>query len=162
VLVIGYGNVLRGDDGVGVRVAEAVAAWRRPGVEVHVVHQLTPELAEAVAGARLVVFVDARLVPGGVDLRLQALMPAAGSVGLGHMTDPPWLLGLAQALYGSCPPAWLVMVPGIDFGAGEQLSPTASRALQDAIGVIARLLEPTRLRTDSVVDHGYAACEARL
>ena len=32
ILVIGYGNTLRGDDGVGPKVAEAVAALALPGV----------------------------------------------------------------------------------------------------------------------------------
>jgi hydrogenase maturation protease len=162
VLVIGYGNVLRGDDGLGVRVAEAVAAWRRPGVEVHAVHQLTPELAEAVAGARLVVFVDARPAAGCTDVRVQRLMPAGAGVGLGHSSDPTWLLGLAEALYGSCPQASLVTVPGSCFRAGVQLSPTAAGALKDAVGVVAGFLEPTPHQIDSVVDPDHAASPARL
>jgi hydrogenase maturation protease len=44
LLVIGYGNELRSDDGVGPRVARAVAEWRLPGVEAIAVHQLTLEL----------------------------------------------------------------------------------------------------------------------
>src|SRR5947209_7059306 len=32
VLVIGYGNELRGDDGVGPCVARTVASWQRPGL----------------------------------------------------------------------------------------------------------------------------------
>jgi len=31
-LIIGYGNTLRGDDGAGPRVAEAVAGWGLPNV----------------------------------------------------------------------------------------------------------------------------------
>ena len=58
-LVIGYGNTLRGDDGIGPAVAEAVAALGLPGVRVIVAHQLTPELAADLADAQLVVFVDA-------------------------------------------------------------------------------------------------------
>jgi hydrogenase maturation protease len=141
MLVMGYGNVLRGDDGAGIRIAETVAAWGSPGVEVYAVHQLTPELAEPVAAARVVVFVDARLTADGADVRVQSLTPATGSAGLGHTSDPRFLLGLAQALYGRCPPAWLVTVPGTDFEAGRQLSPTAASALQDALGEMAQLLE---------------------
>jgi hydrogenase maturation protease len=160
ILVIGYGSVLRGDDGLGVRVAEVVAAWRWPGVEVHAVHQLTPELAEVVAGARLVVFVDARPAAGCTEVRVQDVMPAAEGVGFGHTSDPSWLLGLAQALYGWCPQASLVTVPGICFRAGVELSPTAAGALKHAVAVVAGLLEPARLRADSVVDRDHAACEA--
>jgi len=46
VLVIGYGNTLRGDDGLGQRAAEALAQRALPdGVEVLSCHQLTIELA---------------------------------------------------------------------------------------------------------------------
>ena len=60
VLIIGYGNPLRGDDGVGWRVAEAVAAALPDGAaEVLTVHQLTPELAELMSRADRVIFIDA-------------------------------------------------------------------------------------------------------
>jgi Ni,Fe-hydrogenase maturation factor len=59
--VIGYGNTLRTDDGVGPYVATAVASWGLPGVVSVGVHQLTPELSELLASAELAVFVDARL-----------------------------------------------------------------------------------------------------
>ena len=52
VLVIGYGNELRGDDGVGPRVARELSP--RLGVSFGVsaidVHQLMPELAGAAGG----------------------------------------------------------------------------------------------------------------
>ena len=46
LLVIGYCNTLRSDDGVGPRVAEAVEALDLPGVRAIVRGLLTPELAE--------------------------------------------------------------------------------------------------------------------
>src|SRR5512138_3332741 len=57
-LVLGYGNTLRGDDGVGWRVAEAFARIA-PDVEVRAVHQLSPELAEVASHYDAAVFVDA-------------------------------------------------------------------------------------------------------
>ena len=59
LLVIGIGNPLRGDDGVGPRLAaeaEALAPrprrGREPDLAVRAVQQLTPELAPEVAEAR--------------------------------------------------------------------------------------------------------------
>jgi len=60
-LIIGYGNTLRGDDGAGPRVAEVVAGWSLPNVRAISAAQLTPELAEALAGAEVVIFVDAQV-----------------------------------------------------------------------------------------------------
>lgn len=64
---------LRGDDGVGPLVAETVAGWGLPGVRALAVQQLVPELAEMVAAASLVVFVEAGPGPegGGVGLHCE-------------------------------------------------------------------------------------------
>ena len=53
LLVIGYGNVLRHDDGVGPRVAEAIEELNLPGVRTLVCQQLSPEHAEPVARAQI-------------------------------------------------------------------------------------------------------------
>src|SRR5919198_4121190 len=66
VLVVGYGSSLRGDDGLGWHAAALLAADPRlAGAEVLARHQLTPELAEDVSRAALVVLVDARADGGG-------------------------------------------------------------------------------------------------
>jgi Ni,Fe-hydrogenase maturation factor len=59
ILIIGYGNTLRGDDGAGQRVAEMVSEWGLDEVRSLSVHQLTPELAEPISTAKLAIFVDA-------------------------------------------------------------------------------------------------------
>ncbi len=72
VLVIGYGNSLRADDGAGPRVAELLEADPRLGGAVIVaVHQLSPELADDLRSAGLVVLVDATTdaAPGAVVVR---------------------------------------------------------------------------------------------
>jgi hydrogenase maturation protease len=128
-LVIGYGNELRRDDGVGPCIARAVADWGLPDVCALAVHQLTPELAEALAGAREVFFVDAA---AGADVAVQVhpVPPDAGSLPLGHISSAAELLALAEALYGRRPRAWLVSVPARDFDFGEGLSPTAARGME--------------------------------
>jgi Ni,Fe-hydrogenase maturation factor len=71
VLVVGYGNSLRGDDGAGWHAAARLAADPRlTGARVLARHQLTPELAAEVATASLVVLVDATTdaPPGSVLL----------------------------------------------------------------------------------------------
>ncbi len=69
LLVIGYGNPLRGDDGVGPAVSGAIAVLGLPGVRALSVHQLTPELAAEAAGARVAVFVDAAVDSTEVEMR---------------------------------------------------------------------------------------------
>ena len=69
-LIIGYGNTLRGDDGVGPRVAETVAALNLPGVRALVCPMLMPEIADPISRAHTVIFVDAAVdAPREVQLR---------------------------------------------------------------------------------------------
>ena len=74
-LVIGIGNTLRQDDGVGWRVAEALAARVEAGalvgLEALAVQQLTPELVEPIAAAGALVLVDA-VITGGETTAIPA------------------------------------------------------------------------------------------
>jgi hydrogenase maturation protease len=137
VLVIGYGNPLRGDDGIGAAIATEVAALGLPGVEVRVVHQLTPELAADLADARLAVFVDA--AAGGEPVAAVRLEAAADDV-ITHAVDPRGLLALAGAAFGRTPEAWLVTAAGADFGFGDTLSPTGREHARLARGWVERLI----------------------
>jgi hydrogenase maturation protease len=140
LLVIGYGNTLRSDDGAGVRVAEAIAACHPPGVTALAVHQLTPEIAERLAGAERAVFVDARWAEAGRDIAISPLEPSSSIRPAGHTSDPRSLLALARSLYGEAPRAWLITVPAVDFSLGEDLSPTASHGVELAIRLIGGIL----------------------
>jgi len=139
LLVIGYGNELRGDDASGPCVARRVADWGRPEVDGLAVHQLTPELAAALAGAEVVVFVDARVEDGGREVCLRRLEAGPGTV-MGHTSDPRWLLALAEALHGRRPEAWLATIPAADFGLGGRLSATATAGVAVALRQIDRLV----------------------
>lgn len=137
LLVIGYGNTLRSDDGAGVLVAEAVASWGHPIVRALAVRQLTPELAEGLAGTRRVIFVDARLAEAGTELAITGLEPASSHHQAGHVSDPRTLLALARSLYDRCAEAWLLTIPGVDFSIGEGTSATAAKGIEQALDRIA-------------------------
>lgn len=140
-IIVGYGNPLRGDDGIGPRVAEAVAEWRLPDVRAVAVHQLTPELAEPLAAADRAIFVDARVDHLGEATRVQLLEPAGAATAIGHTGDPRSLLALAQAAFGRHPHAWSITVPATNLTLGEGLSPTAARGIDAALRQIALLLK---------------------
>jgi hydrogenase maturation protease len=137
VLVIGYGNELRGDDGAGPAAARAVAG--RPGIRAVDVHQLTPELVEEMAEVERVIFVDADASGMGAvhSRRLTPRLDAAP----GHALDPAGLLGLTEWLHGHAPPAWLVMVPGERFDLGAGLSPRTAAGVAQAVELIDWLAE---------------------
>lgn len=147
-LVVGYGNALRGDDGVGPWVAETFAALAPPDVRVLSLHQLTPELAEALSEAEIAIFVDAHLAEPGAGVAVNRLQPATTAEPLGHQFDPARLLALSQALYAAAPQAYLVMIPAASFEMAESLSPLAQTGANAALDLIRHILsgELSRVR----------------
>jgi hydrogenase maturation protease len=139
-LVIGYGNTLRRDDGVGPGVAESIEALGLPEVRALACALLTPELAEPVARARVVVFVDAA-VDAPREVQLRSLKPADSPRILAHAADPPTLLALARDVFGHAPQAWLLTIPIEDLGIGEELSALARRGSETAVQEILRLAQ---------------------
>lgn len=143
--VIGYGNLLRGDDGVGPAVAELMAA-RHPGLRTLAIPMLVPELAAELADATVVVFVDARegATPGGV--RTQWLT-AAGTMGaFGHLLSPGALVALALLLYGRCADAFQVTVDAAQFEVGSPLSPAVTQAIPLAADAVFEILSRSSVR----------------
>lgn len=141
LLVIGYGNELRCDDGVGPKVAAALDELNLPGVHALVCHQLTPELAEPISAARAVVFVDAA-VDDSTEVQLRKLEPVEGAPLTAHASDPRSLLALGRQLFGRCPLAWWLTIPVEDLGFGERLSPLAQRGFATALAELRRLAQP--------------------
>jgi hydrogenase maturation protease len=136
-LLIGYGNPLRGDDGVGWHVADAVldAAPATARIRVITALQLTPELAEDVAAARTVVFVDAACDAEPGTVRVREIHPAAGPPAgfTQHQFDPASLLWLAEHVFGRSPAsAVLITVGAADFPCEQRLSPAVSAAVLPA------------------------------
>ncbi len=132
VLIIGYGNTLRGDDAAGVRAAESIRE-RAAGVEVLVVHELQPELAETIACRQLVIFVDAS--EKTTSLSRQPLSPSADAPAIrSHHFSPGQLLALSRTLYGSSPSAaWLFEIPACSFNFGDGLSEKTAAATEECV-----------------------------
>ena len=144
VLIVGYGNPLRSDDGFGWHAARLLAADPRlAGARVLTLHQLTPELATDIASASLVVLVDASVVdgaPGSVAVR--SIQPRQDSpLSWSHHLDPAALAGLAHALYDHVPPIVLISVAGAAFADGDWLSPALQRALPEVVDRVARVVK---------------------
>jgi hydrogenase maturation protease len=151
ILIVGYGNRLRCDDGAGPAVADAIAPWvdaSRLGGRVTVIeaHQLLPELAAELAIAAAVLFVDAALTPSTDP----ALPPVAAPVPLawsetaaptvGHGSQPVDLLALAKALYDRAPAAWILPIPVADFCFSDRPSAAGQVAIDAAIVQVKRFI----------------------
>jgi hydrogenase maturation protease len=131
VVILGFGNPLRGDDGAGWRVAEA-AAQRWPGLIVCTGQQLVPEWAAELTEADLAYFVDASLEVD--EAELEALSTDGYPAPIeGHDLAPAQLLLLTHAVFGRAPRAFVLHVPAVNFDFGETLSPVAAHGVRRAV-----------------------------
>lgn len=143
LLLIPYGNPLRGDDGTGWRVADELAG---EGVDencsIRPMHQLTPEMAEDISHAKVVIFVDASSEGEPGDINCHPLKPCTtGEMFNYHNMTPSRLLGLSLKLYGQCPKAFLLTLTGENFSFGDDLSPTCARMLPELIRRVRELID---------------------
>jgi len=147
-LVIGIGNTLRRDDGLGAWLALQIAEWRLPSVTTCVVRQLTPELVIEIAKHDRVLFLDASELENSP--RMLEVEPTTGVNRLGHAFSPEDLLALTDRLGIRRPRAWMVAVAGSDFGFGEGLSADAERSGREVLADIGKLLRENKLCPKSV------------
>lgn len=137
-IVICSGNPLRGDDGLGWHVAQALTEAGLDRLEVIVCHQLTPELAETLGHSRLAIFVDASVGSPPGALALRVLEPLTRSESFTHHLEPAQLLGLARELYGRAPRAVIISVGAETLGFAQGLSPAVEASIPRVLEAIRR------------------------
>ncbi len=151
ILVIGYGNSLRQDDGAGLILAELIEQAchaRHLPVKRICVHQLMPELALELAHNKVsaVIFADTRVASTTATekplppVQISPLAVDSNSPSVGHHLTPATLLIYANMLYHQQPPAWIATVPGFKFDHGEHFSPSTKYTLDSAKPIITNWL----------------------
>lgn len=148
-LIVGFGNTLRGDDGAGWKAAQLLVEDPRvDGAVIVARHQLTPELAEDISRAGLVVLIDARrdsLPTGSVAVSMVRPKPNRVSSRLStHDLDPSALVGLAERMFGPAPPVVLVSVSAAKLDHGDRLSPEMRAAMPAVLDAVVRAAHETR------------------
>lgn len=134
VLVLGYGNPGRLDDGLGPAFCDALARLAPAGVEVRSAMQLAVEDAARAARFATVIFVDASL-PDGQPFTFEPVTDGSGRVAFSsHTSSPGDVVALARTLFDAPVRGWTLAIRGARFqGFGEELSPTARDHLQEAL-----------------------------
>jgi hydrogenase maturation protease len=107
LLVIGYGNPGRADDGLGPALAAGLEALRIPGLTVESDYQLSIEHAAMAAGHDVVVFADADPLSDG-PFYLRRVDPAPGGRFTSHNVSPGEVLHLARTCFNASPEGYLL------------------------------------------------------
>ncbi len=166
ILIVAWGNTLRGDDGLGPAVAEAIQRQTSdPRITFQISHQPVPEMAEDISRADLVFFIDARVPQQGAQtgqIHIEPGKPAApddaSQQAMTHQWGPATLLLLAQQLFHRVPNAWVCSVTAGSFEPGETLSPPVQAAVPRLVSHIMDVVD-TYLKGGN--DGFQQACDGR-
>ncbi len=145
ILVIGYGNTIRGDDSAGIRAAEAIAE-HLPGIGCITIHQLMPEQAEPIAASDIVFFLDAHA--GIQHLHVRLIKPGVQcDQPQTHFISPDALLSLSRELYGRAPAkAYVIGIPATTFDFSESLSEPTRRNVEECVRLVEKMISDDQLK----------------
>ncbi len=135
LLVLGYGNPGRQDDGLGPAAAERIEALGLPGVTVDADYQLNIEDAAAVAEHDAVVFVDASL-SGPEPMQWRPLAAASEITFTSHSVSAESVLAASKRHFGATPEAWVLGIRGYAFEFAEGMTPKALANLEQAVAFL--------------------------
>lgn len=140
VLVLGYGNPGRQDDGLGCAAAEAIAALGLAGVRTSAGYQLAIEDAYDASECAAVIFIDASR-SGAEPFSVEAVLPSTElTCFASHDVRPELIIGLCRRVYGRSPDASLIGIRGYAFGFDEGLTGRAQANLESALAYIRSML----------------------
>jgi hydrogenase maturation protease len=143
ILVYGYGNPGRQDDGLGNAFVDAMQAWAEQqglrNLRFDSNYQLNIEDADNIAGQDIVLFVDASQEEIE-DVILTDVLPNAKVEFTMHAVSPGFVLELCEKLYADPPRAFLLHIKGYEWELKEGLSPEASKNLNKALDLVKPML----------------------
>jgi hydrogenase maturation protease len=141
VLVIGYGNPGRGDDGLGPALAARLEALSIPGVTVEADYQLSIEHAALAAEHDLVVFADAATDTSG-PFYLRPVSASRDDACSSHSVTPGQVLCLARRCFSATPRSFVLGMRAVSLDRFEEgLSPGAQGNLEAALEHLLTFLE---------------------
>jgi hydrogenase maturation protease len=136
VLIYGYGNPGRQDDGLGVLLAERIEKWANDEGLTDIVtdsnYQLNLEDAEAISGYDVVIFADASQadIP---DYLFTPLEPSATVEFTMHAVSPAFILHLCHEVFNRAPETYLLHIKGYSWEFMNDMTPQAQINLEKAV-----------------------------
>ena len=144
ILVYGYGNPGRQDDGLGIEMVKMVQAW----IEKHELncmtsennYQLNVEDAETISKMEYVVFVDATKEDIH-EFKFDKVDPSDKKVEFTmHAVSPAYVLNLSNELFEKMPETYVLAIKGYEWDFAEGLSDNAKLNLEQAYQFLTRKL----------------------
>lgn len=144
ILVYGYGNPGRQDDGLGIALVNQLEKWAAEnqitGLKFDNNYQLNIEDAEAISNHDLVIFADAS--EEEIDDFCLSVVDGTGKLAFTtHSASPSYILKLCQELFQKDPFVLLLHIKGYTWDFKEGLSQRAKENLQAAYTYMTDILQ---------------------
>ncbi|MEA3496828.1 MAG: hydrogenase maturation protease [Bacteroidota bacterium] len=156
ILIYGYGNPGRTDDGLGNEFINRIEKWIKEnelkGIEVDSNYQLNIEDADTISKNNYVIFVDASEEDID-DYILTKVEPSNASVEFTmHAVSSAFVLSLCNKIYNKYPETYILHIKGYEWEFKEELTNRAEENLNKALDFLKeRLLKPEILKDSTVV-----------
>jgi|SRR3972149_1583631 len=139
ILIYGYGNPGRQDDGLGVLLADMVEEWKQNEgfyfIETDSNYQLNIEDAADIAGKDIVIFADASQEEID-DIDFTVVKPSPEVNFSMHAVSASFVLNLCKDIYNKIPQAYLLHIKGYEWEMKEGLTKKAQENLSKAFQFI--------------------------
>jgi len=135
ILIYGYGNPGRQDDGLGVAITEMIEKWASKksltSIEVESNYQLNIEDASNISGYDIVYFVDAS--KENIDsFSIDEVTPSVKADFTTHSASPGFILDLCHKIYKKYPETYLLHIKGYEWEFMEEMTEKAKFNLEKA------------------------------
>jgi hydrogenase maturation protease len=143
ILIYGYGNPGRQDDGLGISVVERIEKWIRKHkldfVKTDCNYQLNIEDAAEIAEKELVIFVDATK-EDIKDFLITTVEPSNKIQFTSHSISPSYLLNLCNVIYNKSPDVYLLHIKGYKWEFLETMTEEARRNLDKSYNFLKKFI----------------------
>ncbi len=144
ILIYGFGNPGRQDDGLGNAFVEKMEQWVNDqgleGFEFDSNYQLNIEDAAEISDKDLVVFADASVedIEDFILTQVDADTKVAFTT---HAASPGYIVQLCRDIYNRIPPTYLLHIKGYEWHFREGLTEKAVENLEKAVDMMKRKLQ---------------------
>lgn len=146
ILIYGYGNPGRQDDGLGAQFIEHLDQWiniqKLNFIDLDCNYQLNVEDAAQIHAYDTVIFVDASVDERVQDFLFEPLEINQQTMSFTtHAASPGYVAYLCKQMFQHAPQCYLLHIKGYTFDFAEGLSPQAQENLQKAFNFLTEWIE---------------------
>jgi hydrogenase maturation protease len=138
--ILGTGNTLRSDDGIGAYVCQQLEKLNLEGITIHNIHQLQTEWVDELSEFNTVLIVDAAVNKDDVINIAPINRTVSISSNISHHINVNLLADLMTTMQNSRVHFYTCAIPGENFDFGETLSARGRKNADRAVGLINRWL----------------------